>query len=390
MNKNRKKILKKACDNLPDDDKYKEFINDNSFYLDDYALFMAIKDENEGKALSKWESKYKIYGEIDLDKLKEKFKKEIQYYKKVQYLFFSQWQKLKAYANSKNVHIIGDMPIYVSADSSDVWANEELFQTDREHNLTFVAGCPPDYFSPDGQLWGNPLYDWEYHKKTKFDWWIKRLEFASKMFDVIRIDHFRGFAGYYSIPSYSNSASVGEWKEGPAKEFIDAIKNALPDVNIIAEDLGFLTEDVIELLEYSKYPGMKVLQFAFTPYNNSAYLPHNIIKNSICYTGTHDNPTLKEYIDDIAGEDEINFMKEYLNVKNKEDILEAVIKSALMSVSDTVIIPIQDYLGVGKEGRINIPSVIGEGNWTYRVKKEDLNDELSNKILSLARVYARC
>lgn len=306
----------------------------------------------------------------------------------VQYLFYEQWAALKAYANAKGVEFIGDIPIYVSPDSSDLWADPSLFQVDADGALTEVAGCPPDAFAADGQLWGNPLYNWDVHLKTGCAWWIRRLRHASAVYDVVRIDHFRGFESYYAIPARDKTAVNGVWRKGPGTAFIDVIRRKLPDVRIIAEDLGYLTDDVKALLRASGFPGMKVLQFAFDSREESDYLPHNYTQNSVVYTGTHDNTTTADWeLSAPAGD--VAFARRYLDVEGDADFTRRFIRAALASVSDTAVIPMPDWLGLGAEARINTPSTLG-GNWLWRMDPAALTDALAADILALTKLYGRC
>ena len=295
--------------------------------------------------------------------------------------------ELKAYANKKGVEIVGDIPIYVAFDSADTWANPELFQLDEENIPTGVAGCPPDAFSATGQLWGNPLYRWDYHAETGFAWWIRRLAYCFKIYDVVRIDHFRGFDEYWAIPYGDETAEFGRWEQGPGYALFNAVKKALGNRPIIAEDLGFLTPSVLKLVKKTGYPGMKILQFAFDPREESDYLPHNYPSNSVVYTGTHDNDTVNGWISALNRKD-LAFAKKYIGIKRTSDICSSLVRMALASVSDTAIIPLQDYLELGSEARINTPSTLG-GNWEWRVKADACTPELSARMLELAQVFGR-
>ena len=314
---------------------------------------------------------------------------EIEFYRFQQYCFTTQWRKLKAYANKKDISIIGDVPIYVALDSSDAWANPEMLQFDEDYDPKAVAGCPPDAFSATGQLWGNPLYAWDYHKKTGYDWWMKRVACCFKLYDIIRIDHFRGFDEYYAIPYGDETAENGKWMPGPGMDLFRKMKETLGDLPIIAEDLGFLTDTVRQLLKDSGYPGMKVLEFAFVAGEDSDYLPHNYDKNCVVYTGTHDNDTLQGWYQTLSEEDK-EMTKEYLNnpYTPDEEVHWDFISLAMRSVADTCIIPVQDYLGLGNKARINMPSTLG-GNWMWRMKKGAFTDELIKKIRKTTEVCAR-
>ena len=359
---------------------------DNDWLLD-YSLFMALKNANGGRSWSTWEDGYRLRKPQALKQAREKYAEEIDFYSFLQYLFAKQWGNLKAYANENGIEIIGDIPIYVAFDSADTWANPELFQLDKKNVPTDVAGCPPDAFSATGQLWGNPLYKWEYHKETGYKWWMKRIAHCYKLYDVVRIDHFRGFDEYYAIPYGNPTAEKGEWRKGPGIALFDTMKKELGDMKVIAEDLGFLTPSVIKLVKKTGYPGMKILQFAFDSREESDYLPHNYTKNCIVYTGTHDNDTTRGWFDKLPRDDK-KFAKEYLGIKNAKDAVWANIRACFASVSDTVIIPMQDYLELPGYARINTPSTLG-GNWVWRMKKDALSEELCAKMHDFARIYRR-
>ncbi len=390
------KLLKTAYDNFIKKsksfaDRAKKFEvykkSRDNFWLADYALFMALKNENGGRSWNTWEEGVRLRKPSAIKAAKEKYKEEIDFYCFLQFLFSEQWSKLKAYANKKGIDIIGDIPIYVAFDSSDTWANPELFYLDENNEPVEVAGCPPDAFSATGQLWGNPLYKWDYHEKTGFKWWLKRIAHCYKIYDVVRIDHFRGFDEYYAIPYGNPTAEKGRWRKGPGYKLFDAMKKELGEKRVIAEDLGFLTESVIKLVKRTGYPGMKILQFAFDSREESDYLPHNYVKNCIVYTGTHDNDTTRNWFDNLPRADK-KFCKEYLGIKKSSDAVWAVIRSAFASVSDTVIIPMQDYLELPGYARINTPSTLG-GNWVWRLKKDALTKEVAGKMNDFARIYRR-
>ena len=310
---------------------------------------------------------------------------QICYHKAVQFFFYTQWNALKAYANRKGVLLVGDIPIYVSPDSSDLWTHPELFQTDGQMHLTHVAGCPPDAFAADGQLWGNPLYDWPAHKATGFDWWKQRMKHATSIYDVVRIDHFRGFESYYSIPAGSTTAAGGHWEKGPDRDFIHAMQQALGSGNIIAEDLGYLTPEVKAMLAESGYPGMKIMQFAFDSRESGNYLPHTYPRNSVVYTGTHDNVTTEGWRSNASAED-IAYACRYLRC-TPETLTEGMICACLASVSDTAIIPLADWLHLGSEARINTPSTQG-ANWHWRLA-QPLPATLAGHIAELTTLYER-
>ena len=385
------KILKKAYkrSKINEDKKFIAYCKYNKWWLEDYALYMAIKDYLGGISWLEWDENLKLRDKKTLSKYSKKLNEEITFYKYTQYLFSSQWNKLKVYANKKGISIIGDIPIYVSLDSADTWANPELFQLNKECLPKAVAGCPPDSFCETGQLWGNPLYDWEYHKFTDYEWWIKRINHCFQLHDIVRIDHFRGFDEYYSIPYGEKTAINGTWEKGPGIELFKCIEAKLGDVEIIAEDLGFLTDSVKQLQKETGYPGMKILQFAFDSREDSDYLPHNYDKNCVVYTGTHDNNTIYGWYKEISKEDKrmsINYMN---NKYTRDNVIHwDFICLAMRSVADTCIIPVQDYLGLGSEARINTPSTLGM-NWTWRMNKNCFSKKMIKKIKMLTRLYGR-
>lgn len=384
-------ILRKAFERskIANDREYQKFCKEEAYWLEDYALYMAIKNEHDGTSWEQWEEGAALRKPEVLDAYKKNLAQEVAFYQYLQYVFAKQWNRLKTYANEKGIRIIGDIPIYVAFDSADTWANPKQFQLDEKNLPVAVAGCPPDSFSETGQLWGNPLYDWEYHEKTGYEWWIKRIAHCFRLYDVVRIDHFRGFDEYYSIPYGDKTAENGTWMQGPGMKLFDAIKETLGEQDIIAEDLGFLTDTVKQLLEDSGYPGMKVLQFAFDSREESDYLPHNYDRNCVVYTGTHDNDTLQGWYDDIAPEDK-EMALTYMNNRatKREEIHWDFICLAMRSVADTCIIPVQDFLGLSKEARINTPSTLG-GNWIWRMEKNAFSEELVEKIREITKLCGR-
>ncbi len=387
--KSRFRVLKEAFDNsrLEDNEGFQAFVAENAFWLSDYSLYMAVKDSYKGKSWSEWDGDIRLRKPEAIEKYAEKLKEEILFYEFQQYLFDTQWRKLKKYANDKGVKIIGDIPIYVALDSADTWANPELFQLDENRRPTGVAGCPPDAFSATGQLWGNPLYKWDYHKETEYAWWIQRISYCYKLYDVVRIDHFRGFDEYYNIPFGDTTAEFGRWERGPGYDLFKVMKKKIGNKPVIAEDLGFLTPTVNQLLKKSGYPGMKVLQFSFDSREESDYLPHNYTANSVVYTGTHDNDTTVGWYQTISRRDR-SFARKYLNIKTGRELEWNFIRAALGSVSDTAVIPMQDYLGLGSEARINVPSTLGT-NWKWRMTKGQIPEGLAEKIYDLCKLYGR-
>ena len=344
-------------------------------------------DSLKGVSWIEWGEDIRLRKPHAMAAYEQKLADEIAFYSYQQYLFSRQWMALKGYANKKGISIVGDIPIYVAFDSADTWANPELFWLDKENVPIAVAGCPPDAFSATGQLWGNPLYKWDYHEETGFAWWVRRLSHCFDIYDIVRIDHFRGFDEYWAIPYKDETAENGEWKKGPGYKLFEVMKKALGNRAVIAEDLGFLTPSVLKLVKKTGYPGMKVLQFAFDSSGESDYLPHNYNNNCVVYTGTHDNDTVNGWIPSLDKKD-LAFAKRYLNVRRTPDLRESLVRTALRSVADTAIIPLQDYLGLGGEARVNTPSTLG-GNWEWRMERDACTEELSAHMLELAQTYGR-
>ncbi len=367
---------------------YHEFCNRQKEWLQDYALFMALKYYFNQKPWSQWDEDIKRRDLSAIKKYEKLLKDDIEYWKFIQFLFDCQWRELKEYANLQNIKIIGDIPIYLSYDSVEVWTQPEIFELDEDLNPKRVAGYPPDdTFSKTGQLWGNPLYCWDVMRQDGYKWWINRIRFSLELYDVLRIDHFRGFDSYYAVPFKDKTAEHGEWCPGPGKELFKAIKSVLGDLPIIAEDLGLKTENVKEMLDYSGYPGMNVMEYAFSGEEESDDMPHNFKKNSVTYLGTHDNDTCLGYLKNQS-EDSLQFIQKYLGTSDVISSVWGMIRSAYASVSELVVIQMQDFLELGSESRMNYPSTLS-GNWTWRMKKEDLNHELAMRIKELASVYFR-
>lgn len=365
------------------------FVQENGYWLEDYALFMAVKLRFEGAAWSEWaEDIRKRWGNA-LDYYRRECYFDIEFYKYLQFQFHIQWKRLKEYANDNGIQIIGDIPIYVAFDSSDAWAHPEMFQFDSEYQPTAVAGCPPDAFSATGQLWGNPLYRWDYHHRTNYQWWCQRLEHCFQLYDIVRIDHFRGFDEYYSIPFGAETAINGHWEKGPGMDLFRVLQGRFGKEGIIAEDLGFLTDSVVRLLEDSGYPGMKVLEFAFDPREETDYLPHSYDRNCVVYTGTHDNETLVQWYKGLDEESKA-FVAEYMDNAHTPEAEKYwdFVRMAMMSAADTCVIPLQDYLGLDEEARINKPSTLG-GNWEWRMEARMLSEEMSEKIYKLTKISFR-
>lgn len=385
------KLLRKAYERFDwaQDPELTEFEKENIDWLDNYCTYMAIKNHQGGAGWNEWPHELKNREPKALKEAQKALEDEIQFYRVQQYWFEKQWHKLKTYANKKGIKIIGDVPIYVAFDSADTWSNPSLFQFDDENKPKTVAGCPPDAFSATGQLWGNPLYDWKYHKSTGYTWWTQRMVHCMERYDVARIDHFRGFDEYYAIPYGDETARNGKWEKGPGLELFRILKARIENLEVIAEDLGFLTDSVLEMLEGTGFPGMKVLQFAFDDSENSAYLPHKYEKNCVVYTGTHDNETTKGWLERLQGH-ERSFVREYINCYDKpvNDCVWGLIRTALASVADLAIIPIQDYLCLGNEARMNAPSTLGD-NWKWRLEKNQISDTTLYHMSELARIYGR-
>lgn len=388
---NKMKVLKKAYENskTKNIENLEAFIEEESIWLDDYALYMAIKNDFGLKSWQTWDDDIKLRKPKALDKYKEKLQDEINYWKFLQFEFFKQWTELKEYVNKLGIEIIGDMPIYVAEDSADVWANPEAFLIDKETLKPIkVAGCPPDIFSATGQLWGNPIYDWSYMEKDKYKWWIERIKQSFKIYDVLRIDHFKGFESYWAIPYGDKTAENGEWVKGPGIKVFNAIKEALGDVNIIAEDLGTLTEETIKLRNDTGYPGMKILTFAFDSDHSNPFLPHNYDKNFIVYTGTHDNDTVKGWMEKTAEKEHVKNAIEYLKLTKEEGYTWGFIRGAWSSVADIAIAQMQDFLDLGNSARMNLPSSLGI-NWRWRMKDGACDKTLAEKMKKITKLYGR-
>ncbi|MBQ6717713.1 MAG: 4-alpha-glucanotransferase [Clostridia bacterium] len=384
---NRFKILEIAFNRFKANDSYREFEKQNSHWLESYALFMAIKQYYGGKAWYKWPEPLKTREPDALVNAKKSLEKDIAFHKFLQFNFNKQWLSLKKYANQRGIEIIGDIPIYVALDSADVWANPKQFLLDRDYTPKAVAGVPPDAFSADGQLWGNPLYDWNYMKHAGYIWWKQYLGHALSRYDVVRIDHFRGFESFFAIPYGDTNAKKGKWIKGPDIDLFDAFKAEFGEnLHIIAEDLGVITPAVRKMLKSTGFPGMKVLQFAFDGDSSNAYLPHNLCRNCVIYTGTHDNDTIMGWLknEKSAARD----AKEYLNHQNDNGFNWAMMKAAMASIADTCILMMSDLLGLDSSGRINTPSTLG-GNWQWRIKSECINDWLANILKENTVMYGR-
>ena len=388
----RRPIMEKAvarflkADDLSD---YESFVKQNAAWLEVFAEYMAIKEHFDNLAWTEWpDEAIRRREAASLASYREKLADRLTYHRVSQYLFFKQWLRLKAYANEHHIEIVGDMPIYVAADSADVWAQPHFFKTDAVGKPTCVAGCPPDEFSETGQLWGNPIYDWEAMDKDGYAWWIERLRESFKIYDIVRIDHFRGFESYWEVPAGSETSASGKWVKGPDYKLFAAVKEALGDLNIIAEDLGFMTDEVIELRERTGFPGMKILQFAFNPDDESIDSPHLAPNNSVMYTGTHDNNTVLGWYKDEIDDATRQYMAQYTNRKEYETVPHAMLRTIFASVSFMAIATMQDLLELDSAARMNYPSTIG-GNWTWRMTAEELNPIVEGELYSLTKTYRR-
>ncbi len=391
----RYECLRKAYSRINADTKALiELFKEQNPWVNDYALFMSLKTYHENKPWWEWDEKYAKYEKAV--KHTEPFKEEIDFHVFVQYVFFTQWRKLKEYANSKGVSVLGDMPIYVSRDSVDVWSNIKFFEINPKSLAPKeVAGVPPDYFSEDGQLWGNPLYNWKALEKDGFSWWIERLRFSLKLFDTIRIDHFRAMASYWAVPAESETAKNGEWKKGPGMKLFEKVKKELGQASIVAEDLGVFGEDVVKLLEDTDFPGMRVIQFGFDPNADSTHLPHNYPKNCVAYVGTHDNNTILGWLWDASPEERAYALRYCCFGGNNwgeggfySGSCRAVIEAVWRSSADRAIVAVQDMCGFGKDARMNIPGLC-EDNWIFRIGEDALRGIDENYFREINHVYRR-
>lgn len=382
-------VLRKAYDRFKSrsNNAFDEFIIKEKYWLDDYALFMAVKNYFAMKPWPEWDDAIKFRKKESIDYYSKMFSDEISFFKWIQFIFYSQWGELQKYAKAKSISIIGDIPIYPSLDSVDVWVNPEVFCLDDKRLPRVVAGFPPDNFSKTGQLWGNPVYNWDYLKKTNYNWWIQRLKASFRFFDVLRIDHFRGFESYYTVPYKSKNAVNGKWVKGPGIDFFNKVKEEIPGAYIIAEDLGLVTKGVKKLLIKTGYPGMKVLEYAFDGNEDNEYLPHNYEENTVAFTGTHDNDTIMGWFNKLTDRQK-KIVIDYVGIKDINNCNFDFIKIMYASASKFVIIPMQDILGIDSEARMNTPSTI-TGNWRWRARKSDFSGVISKKLKVLCEYYDR-
>lgn len=372
-----------------DRESFQTFLSEEDAWLPDYALYSAIKGANGGASYIEWPKELRLRRPAAMERARKELADEIRFYEFQQYLFAGQWKALKSYANRKGIQIIGDLPIYVAFDSADTWSHPELFELDEKGYPVVVAGCPPDGFSATGQLWGNPIYRWEYHRETGYRWWIERMANCFRMYDAVRIDHFRGFDEYYAIPYGNPTAEFGTWRPGPGLELFRAVRKALGKQQIIAEDLGYITDSVRRLVKTTGFPNMKVLQFAFDAREPGTgdYLPHNYPTNCVVYTGTHDNETMRGWYNHVSRKERA-YARDYAGVSSEKTAAWSFIRAAFGSVADTCIIPMQDYLNLGDEARINEPSTLG-GNWEWRMLPDACDARLAARIRRLAQIYGR-
>ena len=392
--KGRYPLLRKAYErsNIYQNEAYQKFVSENSWWLNDYALFMALKDFFGGKCWYDWPEDIRLRWGFALDHYRRELYFDIEFQMYMQFKFFEQYRALKKYANDNGIRIVGDIPIYVAMDSADTWANPQLFQLDEKNVPIAIAGCPPDGFAADGQLWGNPLYRWDYHRETGYQWWLSRLWYCYQLYDVTRIDHFRGFDEYYAIPYGNKTAAGGWWEKGPGIDLFRCVEQNLGWHEVIAEDLGYMTDTVRQLVRDSGFPNMKVLEFAFDARDTgsaSDYLPHNYPVNSVAYTGTHDNETLVGWFDTISKEEQ-QMARDYFCDQHtpKKYLYKTFIAAVMRSVAKYCIIPMQDYLGLNNDCRTNQPSTIGI-NWRWRLVEGQLTDELQENVHEIAKRYGR-
>ncbi len=384
-------ILEKAAErflkNPPKD--FEQFQKDNYDWLEDYALFMALKDAQGGKPWKEWDPEYRRYDLKKIPAWKKENKARMDYYKVLQYLFFKQWNDIRKYAAKNGIEILGDLPIYVAPDSVDAWSNPQLFRLDENGMPSVVAGCPPDGFSADGQLWGNPIYDWDNHRRSNYAWWINRIDRLTQMMDILRIDHFRGFDSYYEIPADATTAKNGVWKTGPGIELFKTMEKQIGKKNIVAEDLGYLTDSVKQLLAETGYPGMMVLEFAFDSRDGSGseYLPYNYPKNSVAYAGTHDNDTIRGWFDTISPEDK-EYACQFMDAWNPEEYNWEMMRTVVASPSDLAVLQMQDLLNLDSSARMNTPGKLG-GNWIWRLKPDYDNQEMESGLKYITDLYGR-
>lgn len=394
LSRSRLPLLRRAYEraNIGFDPEFQQFDRDNSWWLSDYALFMALKHFFAGANWRTWPQDIRCHWGFAVDYYHTQLYFEVEFHKYLQFVFFHQWSRLKQYANERGIQIVGDIPIYVSQNGADLWAHPELFQLDETGALRSVAGCPPDAFAVDGQIWGNPLYRWDYHQQTGYQWWISRVWSSFRLYDVIRLDHFLGFDRYYSVPKDAKTALDGHWEQGPGIELFRAIEKNLGKRAFIAEDLGCVTDSVRKLVRETGMPNMKVLEFAFEPWDcqgGNEHLPHNYQNRCWVYPGTHDNAPLLQWLEEISPEEEAT-VRAYLDdpTTPRPQLARKLLSLAMGSTAETCIIPMQDYLGLGKESRMNTPGTVGN-NWNWRMEENRLEEELTHHVRQLTSRYGR-
>lgn len=387
----RQAILAKAVGRFKanaDQTDYLDFVEKNQSWLEPFAEYMAIKETFELKAWYEWDEPARNRQAAAMESYRSDLKDRMEYYRVTQYFFNQQWQALKAYANDQGIQIVGDIPIYVARDSVEMWTQPELFKVDTDGNPTLVAGTPPDNFSEDGQFWGNPIYDWTYHQKTGFAWWIERFKESFKLYDWVRIDHFRGFESFWQVPISAETSAEGEWTQGPGYALFEAVKQDLGNLNIIAEDLGFMTPEVIAMREATGFPGMKILQFGFIEAGDSTDLPHHYEANTVAYVGTHDNETAQGWAKDTASAADLDKLKNYFCQSSQESVADVLNRGIAMAVSDLVVYRMQDLLDLGNEARMNTPAILG-GNWQWRMVEGQLTQVVKDKLIHWTKTYFR-
>lgn len=384
---NRYDVLKLAYSRFEKHELFLEFVKRNQDWLFDYALFMALKTSHEGANWQSWDIKYKLRDKKTLNEFKNEHLEEIEFWYFVQYMFTKQWANLKTYANNFGIKIIGDIPIYVAMDSADVWANPKYFELDENLNPLRVSGCPPDDFSADGQLWGNPVYNYKNLKNDNYSWWVKRIKYSLTQFDVLRIDHFRGFEAFWSVDAKHTTAKYGKWVKGPNSKLFKLIEQELGTLNIIVEDLGFLTEGVYKMINKLGYPGMQILEFGFDPWSDSYHAPHNVKSNSVIYTSSHDLSPLKAWYNNQPYQNK-RYILDYLCLENDQKVVEVLIKKVLSTNACLAVVPMQDYLELGDESRMNTPSK-EDNNWKWRASESDIIDDLAYRINHWTKLYRR-
>ena len=394
LHENRMPLLHKAYErsNINSNAQFHDFCRENFWWLDDYALFMAVREFFGGAGWTQWPEDIRMHYGPALDYYRGKLYFDVEFHKYLQFKFYEQWSALKKYANDKHILIVGDMPIYVSPDGSDVWAQPEMFQLDDQNRPVQIAGCPPDGFSADGQVWGNPLYRWDYHKATGYHWWVTRMWYSYKLYDMVRLDHFRGFDEYFAIPAGSSSAKDGHWEKGPGMDLFNTLKWKLGDKAVIAEDLGLMTDTVRQLVKDSGYPNMKVIQFGFEVQDiggSNEYLTHNYDSNCVVYTGTHDNETIGGWFNGLTKEAQAQVRRYVSNTETANKwMYRKLIDLAMRCCADTCIIPMQDWLGLDNSSRMNAPGTVDD-NWSWRLKEGQATGELCEEVRNVSKSFGR-